>query len=147
MAEWILQSNAARIDVASYYRPGALILHGVRRYPDRIAVGESVFLWRASGGTRHRAGIVALATVLELAELRAHDAPVACLDHKVRLPKLRAVLRVDEVRFTPDEGMILREDVRRVPEMATHPIVTSNTGTDFALTEEQAKALRELWGR
>ncbi|MGV3616942.1 MAG: EVE domain-containing protein [Fimbriimonas sp.] len=143
---WILQSNADRIDHGIYLVPGGVTMHGVRRYPNDIAPGDRVLLWRARGRTKHEPGIVALGTVVEPASLRAFDRAEAVRDEVVYRPKLRVVVRVDEVRLTLESGMISRDDVRRLPEMATHPIVTSNTGSDFALSSEQAEALIDLWG-
>jgi hypothetical protein len=120
-------------------------VHGVRRFADRIAPGDRVFLWRAKGRSRVEPGIVALGTVLEPAALRGFDAVEAARAEAVLRPKLRVVLRVDELRLTPEAGMIPRDDVRRLPEMTTHPIVTSNTGSDFALNEAQWRALLAMW--
>jgi hypothetical protein len=143
---WILQSNADRIDHGIYLVAGRTTMHGVRRYPNEIAPGDRVFLWRARGRTKHEPGIVAMGTVVEPASLRAFDRMEAARDEIVHRPKLRVMVRVDEVRLTVAEGMIPRDDIRRLPEMAVHPIVTSNTGSDFALSSEQADALLDLWG-
>jgi hypothetical protein len=142
---WILQSNADRIDHAVYLRAGETTVHGVRRYPDRSAPGDVVWLWRAKGRTRTASGIVARGTVEESATVRGFDRTDAARGETVLRPKLRVVVRVQEVRLSPEEGMITRDDVRRVPEMASHPIVTSNTGSDFALDDAQAAALNALW--
>lgn len=139
MRWWILQSNAARIDIAAYLaEEPTRALHGVKRYARQIALGDRVFLWRAAGGTKAPAGIVAVGTVLEPADLLAHDRTDLCRDPRTAAPKLRVALKVDEFVFIP------REEIRRLPEMASHSIVTSNTGSDFALTPEQANAIRAL---
>lgn len=142
---WILQSSADRIDHETYLEVGGTTLHGVRRYPDRILPGDRVWLWRAKGKTRVTPGIVALGTILEAASFRGFDRPEAARGETVLRPKLRVMVRIDETRFSPAAGMIARDDVRRLPEMATHPIVTSNTGSDFALSAEQVAALQDLW--
>lgn len=143
--QWILQSSADRIDHATYLVAGSTTVHGVRRYPDRITPGDRVWLWQAKGKSRDTPGIVARGTVIEAASFRGFDRPDAAHGEAVLRPKLRVTVRVDETRFTPTEGMITREEVRRLPEMTTHPIVTSNTGSDFALSDEQIAALQDLW--
>ncbi len=146
MAWWILQSNPARIDIDTYLRLREVpTLWGARRYADRIAVGDRAFLWRAKGGTRVEPGIVGLATVVEPAFPRPHVHPELFRDPTQNPPKLRVGLRVDELRLMPDEGMIPRQDVKTLPEMRGHLIVTSNVGSDFALSEAQARALLALW--
>jgi len=144
---WILQSNADRVDLAACLAVGGTVAHGVRRFVGDIAVGDRVFLWRARGRTRVAPGIVAFGAVVEPAAIRPLDHPEAARTDTVLRPKLRVRLRVDDVRLTLEEGMIPREDVRRLPEMAGHPIVTSNMGSDFALDEAQVEALMSLWGR
>jgi hypothetical protein len=144
MRTWLLQSNPTWLDLDGYLTSGLeRIQHGVKRYPHLIEPGDRVYLWRAKGRSRLTPGIVAQATVVETPEFRGQDRPE--FFNAPDRPKLRVVLSLEEVRLTPADGMIRREDVKRLPEMMRHPIVTSNTGTDFALSEEQAKELDDLW--
>lgn len=139
-----MQTNAARLDVDAYLTaPGrATVVWGCGAYAARIEPGDRAFLWRAAGGTKALAGIVALATVARGAEFLGHDAPDACRDPRLLNPKLRVVLRLDEVR---PAHPIPRAAVKHHPEMARHPVVTANQGCAFALTQEQAEALEGLW--
>lgn len=139
---WILQTNAARVEVDAYLAERETAVWGCGNFGDRIAVGDRVFLWRASGGTKAVAGIVGLATVIGEAEYRSHDAPERLGDPKLQNPKLRVALRLDEIRVTHP---IPRATVKAHPELFRHPIVTVNQGAAFALTREQEAALDELW--
>ena len=115
---------------------------GCGAYAGRIEPGDRVFLWRAAGGTKALAGIIAVATVERGAELLGHDSPEVCRDPKLLNPKLRVTLRLDEVR---PAHPVPRAAVKRHPEMIRHPVVTANQGCAFALTEAQGAALEELW--
>lgn len=88
------------------------------------------------------AGIIGVATVIEPAQMRAHDAAELCRDERLPRPKLRVLLRLDEVRT---DDPVPRNVVKGHPAMRTHPVVTVNQGAAFSLSEEQAAALRELW--
>lgn len=139
---WILQTNAARLDIDGYLTSRETVVWGCGAYAKRIAVGDRAFLWRAAGGTKVGAGIVGLATVIGAAEYRGHDAPERCDDPRLLNPKLRVALRLDEVRVG---NPIPRAAVKAHPEMNRHPVVTVNQGAAFALTEEQVAALDNLW--
>lgn len=139
---WIFQSNAARLDVDAYLTRHPTVVWGCGVYAKRIAAGDRAFLWRAAGGTKVAAGIVALATVVGEAEHQGHSAPDLCRDEQMPRAKLRVTLRIDEVRV---EAPIPRAAVKTHPEMARHPVVRANQGCAFALTAEQAAALDELW--
>jgi hypothetical protein len=80
---------------------------------------------------------------VETPAFRSQDRPQ--FFHAPDRPKLRVILTLEEVRLSLEEGMIPREDVRRLPHMMSHPIVTSNTGTDFTLSDDQAEELMSLW--
>lgn len=139
---WILQTNAARLDVDAYLRSREAVVWGCGRYRREIARGDRTFLWRAAGGTKLLAGIVATATVVEEAEERVHDGPEFCRDPKLLRPKPRLVVRIDDLR--PDDPLP-RPVVKAHPLLSTHPIVTANQGCAFVLTEAQAAALDDLW--
>ncbi len=144
---WILQTNAARLDIDAYLAdratsPSATLVWGCGPHAARIEPGDRAFLWRAAGGTKAAPGVVALATVLEPAEHRDHDAPERCRDPKLLNPKLRVLLRLDEART---DAPIPRAAVKAHPALMRHPVVTANQGCAFALAEEGAAALEELW--
>jgi predicted RNA-binding protein with PUA-like domain len=143
---WILQVNPARIDVDRYLLSGVTpTVWGAPRYRDLIAVGDRAFLWRARCGTRKEPGIIGIARVVEPAEVRLHNCPDMFTDPSLDRPKPRVGLQLEEVRLTVAEGMLARAEVRRIPEMTGHPIVTSNTGSDFALRPDQAAELMARW--
>ena len=139
---WILQTNAARVEIDRYLTERETAVWGCGKMDRRIVVGDRAFLWRAAGGTKTVAGIVGLATVIGPAELRDHDEPNRLLDRRLLLPKLRLAILLDEIRV---DRPIPRDAVKRHPELARHPIVTVNQGAAFALLPEQAAALDELW--
>lgn len=139
---WILQTNAARLDVDGYLSGRETAVWGCGAYGKRLAIGDRAFLWRAAGGTKAYAGIIGLATITGAPEFRDHDAPERCVDAKLLRPKLRVVLRLDDVR--PGHP-VPRAAVKAHPEMLRHPVVTVNQGCAFALTPEQTRALDELW--
>ena len=141
---FLLQTNAARLDVDRYLRERECVVWGCGRLGARIAPGDRALLWRAAGGTKSIAGVVGLATVIEAATERGHDAPELCRDPRLLWPKPRLLLRVDEAR--PD-APVPRAEIKRLPEMTRHPVVTANQGCAFTLTDEQAAAILDLWRR
>lgn len=145
MAAWIVQNNADKVDLDGLLAASGSVLLGAKRFADRIAVGDRVFVWRARGRTRLHSGIIALGTVSEEPLPRVPERPEFYRSAARDSIKPRFRLRLEEVRPSVASGMIPREDVRKLPEMDRHPIVTANTGTDFVLSPDQADALLALW--
>src|SRR4051794_8743640 len=52
---WIFQGNPDRFDLGGYLAAGLpRITWTVKRYADRLVVGDKVFLWRSGGNQRGR---------------------------------------------------------------------------------------------
>ena len=107
-----------------------------------------MFIWRAGA----QAGAVAIGRVQEL--------PVA--RHSVRypealgddlwvstaspLPEVEVGIGIEEVRLTPDEGMLTRSALKEHPLMGKHRIIRTPQGTVFRLSVEEGTVLEYLWG-
>ncbi|RYG32114.1 hypothetical protein EON81_21410, partial [bacterium] len=70
----------------------------MRRLRKTSGAGRPRLSLACGGGTKAQAGIIGLATIVGEAEHRGHDAPERCADPKLLRPKLRIVVRLEEVR-------------------------------------------------
>ena len=64
---WIFQANPNTFDLDGYLRVASVITWTVRQrhFADRITVGDRVFIWRAQGGGKEQAGVIAAGYILE----------------------------------------------------------------------------------
>src|SRR6266446_657971 len=122
---WILQGNPKRFDINDYLSryPFIIYLSAPTNQRD-FALADRVFIWRAG----EQAGAVAIGRVQEL--------PVA--RHSVRypealgddlwvstaspLPEVEVGIVIEEVRLTPEEGMLTRSALQEHPLMGEHRI-------------------------
>jgi len=153
MASWIFQGSMDRFDVDAYLLAESDIYWTVTRQAHQrdVAVGDRVFIWRARGSSDRVPGIVAVARVTEPCADKSQVAHQERLhDEHWHEPELepgevKAGLRVEEVRLTPEDGMITRAVVSQDPTLSSLPIVTARVGSNFRLTDSQAERLAWFW--
>ena len=115
----------------------------VGRCREQIQKEDTVFLLRTAGGRYEEAlpGVIALATVVRVPE---HE-PCAQPDlwrTPPRGPDWYALIELEEVRLSPEAGMVRREGFRKSP-----PLAKLGAFTELRLSYEQADAMRVLWRR
>jgi hypothetical protein len=152
---WIFQGNPDKFDIDDYLSRYPLRTYWLNQgyYNDRISIGVRVFLWRAGGKGKAESGIIAIGEVVELPTPRKDvQYPVASSPTDVwratpASPEESVVgIRLEELRLTDNEKMILRKEVKDNKNFIRHKLVTANTGTVFALDETQTRELERLWG-
>lgn len=142
---WIFQAHPRDWDIDRYLddvRAGRVDARPhwlVTRYANDIAVGDRVFLWRA--GPNRDAGVVALARVIGGPAERPDDKP----DYRVNSAKFKN----DRVRAKLEIERVLARPVRRPqlsfdPELRDTALLRSPQGTNFPLTDPEARALERL---
>lgn len=145
---WIFQGNPDAFDVDGYLAAGLpRITWTVRQHAQEIEPGDTVYLWRAGGKSRARAGIVAEAVV----DSEPWDGP----DHQEAAPYWRAGdstqsetrvwLRVRRVASTRE--VIKRGWLKDDPVCGDLLILRQAAGTNFAVSPHHAERLRRLWRR
>lgn len=126
---WIFQANPSNYDIDGALQQLGEIWWRVPQYTGEVHAGDAVVLWRSGS----QAGIVGVGRVTAEPQLRAEsaeDAPFV-LDATESAPTTRARLQVRDAPFVP------KDEVRALPGMAEHSIVTGPMGTVFALSDAQ----------
>jgi len=146
MRTWIFQGNPNEFDIDGYLAAGSNeITWLVRRYGGEIQPGDVVYIWRSSGGSKGKAGIVARATVLtEPANIL--DDPGAAPFWKRDAPtgtNTRVNLRVDGVANSRE--LIKRDWLVDDPACSEMLIIRQPAGTNFPLEPREAERLQNLW--
>jgi hypothetical protein len=152
MNAWIFQGNPDRFDIDGYLQNLGLIYWSVTKFEDQINLGDSVFIWRAKGHKEGISGIIAKAVVIE------KPCPQNEVSHPERrseslwvkpendVSNIKAGLALEDVRLTPDVGMLTLEQIISIPALAQLQILTVRTGTNFKLSENQFQCINNLWG-
>ncbi|KAA9022936.1 AAA family ATPase [Niallia endozanthoxylica] len=133
MNYWIFQGNPKQFDVNTYVEENKELTWGVRQkqYIDDIKMGDKVFLWRADGGKKNSGGVIALSEVI--------SEPYEGDEH------YEVKLVIKAYRLTKDDGMLMRHELKELPETKTIQILKIGTGTNFKLTEQEFLILSEFW--
>lgn len=122
-AHWLFQGNPKRYDLKDRLKPGNTEEWVVTRYVTRIQPGDFVWFWRAGERALYGWG-----EVLEPPQ------------SKPGLSGIRLLVSYEE-RFDPPIGM---EDILAEAPLKNLMVLRAPQGTNFAVTPEEADALRAL---
>lgn len=133
MGKWIFQGNPKQFPVNEYIRDNDIITWSIRQrqYIDEIKKGDLVFIWRSDGGKKNTGGIIALTEVVS--EPFEKDGA-----QKVEL-------KILDRRLTAEEGMLFRHELKEIPETMNLRIFKISQQTNYRLTEEEFKHLKNFW--
>src|SRR5690625_1386008 len=133
MNHWIFQGSPKHFPVSEYVAEKEIIGWDIRQkhLKDKVGVGDKVFIWRADGGESGTGGIIALTEIIsEVYELDEN---------------LRVNLRVEEHRITKESHMLMRHDLKEIPEVMNLRIIKVPQGTNFLLSKEEYDRILKLW--
>ncbi len=153
MPAWIFQGNPDRFDIDSYLGQQRDIYWSVRleSHQKQVQVGDTVYIWRASGSKRLGPGIVAHGVVTEecvpKGKVRHPERLYGSLwaDPRLDPPGARAGIHLNEVRLTPTESMVTRKQIESDKDLSRMAIIRVRRGTNFRLTPNEAKKIAQLW--
>jgi 5-methylcytosine-specific restriction protein B len=132
---WIFQANPKLYDIDTALANVSEMTWSVNQYKQSIGAGDEVFLWRSGP----EAGIVAVAEVLTAPSVMEQDSlQYAVQPDKFSAPGLRVKLRIKKVYTVTLSRDVLKA---RLPDLS---ILQSPQGTNFAVTPEEALAIREM---
>ena len=125
MRYWIFQGHPDRYDVAVHFQPGENEVWLASRYRDEMNPRDVILFWRA--GIEDKRGLYGWGFIT--AGARFHEnwgwgMPVA---YKKRFPH-----------------HISAEVIRNTPELKDHLLFRMAVGTNFTLTQRQAKAINAI---
>lgn len=149
MAKWLFQGNPDTFDIDGYLAAVKEITWTVkqRHLAQKMAVGDRVYLWRASGSENAVAGVVAEALIVE--------DPVMRPEHEEALPfwrvpvpeesALRVALRV--LRVANEKQVIKREWLGDDAVLHNLRILRLRNETNYELSADEAARLDVLWAK
>jgi hypothetical protein len=141
-SSWIFQANPDNFDIDEAIGELKEITWKVNRYKDRIHAGDIVYLWKSG----ENAGIVAVGKILtEPALLKDLE-----IEKKFARPKAAGENGDKEfigVRISVERvlrPMIRRQDLLNDPLFGFMQILRQSQGTNFVLSDKEAKAIHDL---
>lgn len=147
MNTWIFQVNPKFFDIDPYLRNNKKIIWEIRqRYlADDILIGDKVYIWRANGSVPDSGGVVGVGRIISLPEDIEEDAPEYWIHESPKSPLLRVRIEMDEVRLTPEAGMLKRSFLKKDPVLKDMLILRFYQKTNYLLEDLGAKRLSQLW--
>lgn len=127
MTTWIFQGHPRRYDVADpeLFAEGRTEVWLVSRYREQMAVGDIVYLWRA--GEASGRGLYGWGTIESEPEYHQDWGWGIPVEYAIRFPR-----------------HISADVTQADPVLASHLLFRMPTGTNFAVSREEAAALERL---
>lgn len=144
---WILQGNPKRFDIDDYLTRYPFVYWSAPINQKEFSIGDRIFIWRSG----ESAGVVAIGYLQELPAKRSEvNMPSALGDDLwVSEPaesfETKVGIKLDEVRLTPEEGMLERSLLKNHPIIQKSKIITNPQGTVFRVKPEEQGELEKLW--
>jgi hypothetical protein len=144
---WILQGNPKRFDIDDYLTRYHFVYWGTPVNQKEFSIGDRIFIWRSGAS----AGIVASGYLQELPIKRSNVKIPSALGDDLWIAKpaesleIKVGIKVDEVRLTPEEGMLEKRTLKVHSLMQKKKIITNPRGTVFRLNAEEYSILDGLW--
>lgn len=136
---WIFQANPLYYDIDASIRDVREMTWLVTSHRAEINSGDQVFIWRAGPS----AAIVATATTItQPIDIEEEPAMRRYVRNEEKFEgiKTRARLRIDSVLDPP----ITKAEVKAIPELQRLQILAAPQGTNFPVTDDEARALRAM---
>ncbi|MEK3854055.1 AAA family ATPase [Cytobacillus sp. FSL H8-0458] len=133
MGHWIFQGNPKQFDVDTYIEKNEVVDWNIRQkqFLDEVQAGDKVFIWRSDGGNKNTGGVIAFCEIVsEPYEDDEND---------------KVDLRILEKRLVLETGMLLRHELKELPEITNLMIFRMPQNTNYRLTEEEFDRLYQLW--
>lgn len=148
MKAWLFQANPKLFDVDGYLAADLdTISWVVRQHKSEVAPGDTVFIWKSQGRDKEASGVIAECRVVSPVVVGLGDSasvPFWSSDVPVT-SEARVELAVQRVASTRE---VLKRDWLKVdPVLHTLTIFKMAQGTNYILTEQQARRLRSVWSR
>lgn len=149
MNTWIFQGNPARFRVNNYlednYKKGKDILWLVSRYYEEIKPGDRVYIWRSIGNGDQSSGIVASGKILTEPEVMVtpHFVKEYWIKPSDKKTENRAWVSIEELRL--NNGMLKREDLRKIEELKEMQIFKFFARSNYGVTANENEIIEELW--
>ncbi len=150
---WIFQGNPSHFEIDRYLSEQTKMYWSVtkNKHIEEIQAGDIVYLWRSRGNRYHSYGIVAKGIIsaspvpksgVNNPELLGDD---LWLQTDEKYDSYKAEMVIDEVRLNEQSGMLTVDMIRSDEILSEMSIVKLKVGTNFELTDEQAKHLEAMW--
>lgn len=147
LASWIFQSNPKAFDVDGYINAGsATITWLVTRYAGSIAVGDTVYIWRAVGEGKDPSGVIAECRVAS-SVLSVPPDPSAQKFWKTSTATPASRVRLSVHRIALPKQILKRDWIQADPILQEASIIKAPLGTNFMLSDDQGERLAALWSR
>jgi hypothetical protein len=152
MQYWIFQGNPKKYDVDGYLQKYDYVYWGLKQHEDKILKGDTVFFWRAQGGTNNPYGLIAKGIIKEPKVLKNQIKYPKNLgnefwEEEFTVYEVVSGIQIVETRHTPEKGMMTSDLIKSDNLLTNLQIVKVKTGTNFLISEQEGKHIDKLWNK
>ncbi len=147
MNTWILQGNPRKFDVDKYLRRQTDIfwIVGNTKMQKSIQIDDMVFIWRSDGAIRGSGGIVAKGLIVDTPKPMNDDAVELWKTNEGKVTLNRVKVHLEDVRLTPEEGMLLKANLENDSELSNLWILKWRSSILCKVLEKHSLLIEKFW--
>jgi hypothetical protein len=147
MTTWIFQGNPNYFDITGYLRARTEIIWEARQKSGLMAMGDTVYMWRADGGKPGTGGVIARGTIVTLPEVIDDLAAVSFYPapHKANAKKKapRVKIHIDSMHLI--HPVLTRGQAKKDPVLGGMHLMKVMVRTNYLLNAKEAKRLDDIY--
>jgi hypothetical protein len=134
MNTWIFQNGILEGNIEKELFENKIIHWIINRYENEIILGDRAIIWRAEGYRPEYGGIIGVGKIIRQAMLNDLDSRNCIVD-----------IEIEELRFSREEGMILINTLKNVPELQNLNLIQQESASPFKVSDLGASYIEYMW--
>lgn len=134
MNTWIFQNSTIEGNIEKELFENKIVHWIINRYEYEIILGDRAIIWRAEGDRPEYGGIIGKGKIIG----QAIPNHVGSKDYIVKI-------EIEEIRFSSEEGMILSNILKAVPELQNLNVIQQDSASVFKVNDLEASYIDIMW--
>lgn len=134
MNTWIFQNGILEGNLEKELFENKIVRWVMNRYENEIILGDRAIIWRAGGYRPEYGGIIGVGKIIRQEVLSDLDSRHCIVD-----------IEIEELRFSREEGMILINTLKNVPELQHLNKVQQGSSSAFKVSDLEASYIEDMW--
>ena len=134
MHTWIFQSGTIEWDIEKELFQNKIVHWTINRYEDEIILGDRAIIWRSEGDRAGYSGIIGKGKIIG-----------QVIQNTMQLRQYLVDIEIEELRFSSEEGMILKNILKDIPELKNLNIIWQDSTPVFKVSDLEASYINNMW--
>jgi len=127
MNTWIFQSGTIEWDIEKELFQNKIVQWTINRYENEIILGDRAIIWRSESDRAGCSGIIGKGKIIG------------------QVIQNTIAVEIEELRFSSEEGMILKNILKDIPELQNLNIMLQDSASVFKVSDIEGSYIDNMW--